>query len=204
MSLSAHVSEETIIRKLIADGDGTSEDRRICQLFQLIGLLEKSSDKGISNKIMNILDQIELSFGKQCLVSNVHEEENKNYEKLLLDIESQIEQSSEKMNTIKVELSQANIVRKNRQEYEVLAKMIKEKPSRVDSMKMLKQLQEQLDKDLDRQKQLEQQLIEHRRNMYSLAVLLNSLDETNFEEQILSDGEDETIITTKEIKDTDK
>ena len=38
------------------------------------------------NKILNLLDQIELAFKKQCSVANVHEEEIKNYEKFLLDI----------------------------------------------------------------------------------------------------------------------
>jgi hypothetical protein len=40
------VSEVVILRKLIADGDGTSEDKRICQLIQLIQLLGKPNEQG--------------------------------------------------------------------------------------------------------------------------------------------------------------
>jgi hypothetical protein len=37
------MSEEAILRKLVADGDGTGDDRRICQLFQLVHMLGKSN-----------------------------------------------------------------------------------------------------------------------------------------------------------------
>ena len=37
------ISEEAILRKLVADGDGTSEDNRIVNLFQLIGALGNSA-----------------------------------------------------------------------------------------------------------------------------------------------------------------
>lgn len=39
------MNDETVIRKLIADGDGTSEDKRIVQLIALIKALSLSEDK---------------------------------------------------------------------------------------------------------------------------------------------------------------
>ena len=42
------MTEESIIRKLVADGDGTGDDRRILHLFQLLYSLGKSNDsKGL-------------------------------------------------------------------------------------------------------------------------------------------------------------
>lgn len=40
----------------------------------------------VSTKILNALDQIELSITKQCMVAAVHEEETKNNEELFVDI----------------------------------------------------------------------------------------------------------------------
>jgi hypothetical protein len=37
------MADEAILRKLVADGDGTGDDRRIVQLFQLIHMLGKSN-----------------------------------------------------------------------------------------------------------------------------------------------------------------
>lgn len=42
---SYSLSEEAILRKLIADGDGSSEDKRIIQLFSLIQKLSTSEAK---------------------------------------------------------------------------------------------------------------------------------------------------------------
>lgn len=62
------------------------------------------------------------------------------------------------MNDVKEELASAKLVRKNRQEYEALARIIKEKPSRTDSVKTLKRLQEELDENCEKQKELEQRV----------------------------------------------
>ncbi len=59
---------------------------------------------------------------------------------------------------MKEELAAAKLVRRNRQEYSVLAKVIKERPSRVETTRRLKELQDQLDADLERQRVLEQKV----------------------------------------------
>ncbi|KAI1711218.1 tho complex subunit 7 domain-containing protein [Ditylenchus destructor] len=179
------LNEEAILRKLVADGDGTSEDRRIVQLFSLIGSLSSATDtNAVSTKILNALDQIELSITKQCMVAAVHEEETKNNEELFVEIDGLLLKNTERMEKVKEELSEAKLVRKNRQEYDILAKLIKDKPSRQETLETLRRLQAELDQDQERQKFLEQKLVDRRKNMYSLAILLNSLDEDALEADV--------------------
>lgn len=52
-------------------------------------------------------------------------------------------------------------------------------------MSALKKLQNELDESHEKQKNLEQKLTERRKNMYSLAILLNNLDDT-LEEGIIT------------------
>ncbi|CAK5074758.1 unnamed protein product [Meloidogyne enterolobii] len=135
------MTEEAIIRKLVADGDGTGDDRRILHLFQLINSLGKSSDsKSLLNK------------------------------------------NQEKMEEVKKQLAEAKQVKKNQQEYDNIAKMIKEKPSRAETTKKLKILQDELEEAYSKQKILEQKLIEKKESISTLAALLDELDETNKEQ----------------------
>ena len=59
---------------------------------------------------------------------------------------------------MKEELAQAKLVRRNRQEYDVLAKVIKERPSRAETERRLRDLHQQLEADLERQRVLEQKV----------------------------------------------
>lgn len=62
------------------------------------------------------------------------------------------------MEIVKEELASARAVRKNNQEYDALAKLIKERPSRIESNNALKRLQLELNEDHERQKLLEQKV----------------------------------------------
>lgn len=65
------MSEETIIRKLIADGNGSNEDRRLLSLFTSIHALEDNpNDLATRSKIEIALSQAELTFSKHLIVAD--------------------------------------------------------------------------------------------------------------------------------------
>jgi predicted nucleic acid-binding Zn-ribbon protein len=70
------------------------------------------------------------------------------------------------------------LVRKNRQEYDSLAKLINGKPSRNESNALLAKIKDEITELRDQQKELESKLADKRKNMYALAVLLSDLDVT--------------------------
>ncbi|KAH7695456.1 IL5 receptor binding protein [Aphelenchoides avenae] len=81
------------------------------------------------------------------------------------------------MAQVKAELAKAKVVRKNRQEYDAIAKLISEIPSRSESQQSLETLRQEINDLQGRQKSLEQKLSERRKNIYALAVLLNNLSD---------------------------
>jgi hypothetical protein len=65
------MSEELIQRKLVADGHGTNEDRRLLNLFTNIHSLENNpTDLAILDKIEIALTQAEFTFEKQLIVAD--------------------------------------------------------------------------------------------------------------------------------------
>lgn len=65
------MSDEVIARKLIADGNGTNEDRRILNLFANLHVLEQNPDDcTVLEKIEIALKQTELAFEKQAMIAD--------------------------------------------------------------------------------------------------------------------------------------
>ncbi|KAH7712076.1 THO complex subunit 7-like protein [Aphelenchoides avenae] len=171
-------SEEAIVRKLVADGDGTGDDKRILQLFALVHAMANPADrKAAESKILLLLEQAEMSMLKQTAVAEMLELEEEKYRELFVDTEEQITQATEQMAQVKAELAKAKVVRKNRQEYDAIAKLISEIPSRSESQQSLETLRQEINDLQGRQKSLEQKLSERRKNIYALAVLLSNLSD---------------------------
>lgn len=72
------------------------------------------------------------------------QEELKSYSNLSNEIEIQIEEAKKEIEKTKVELHEAKRVRKNRIEYDVLAKVINEQPDRLETNEKLATLRQEL------------------------------------------------------------
>ncbi|XP_018044927.1 PREDICTED: LOW QUALITY PROTEIN: lisH domain-containing protein ARMC9 [Atta colombica] len=138
--------EEVIRRRLLIDGDGTGDDRRINMLLKSFIKWINSSDvdNTLHERMLSQLAQCEFAQKKSRLVSNMSREELKSYEKLSKEIEVQIEKAKEDIEKTKAELQDAKRVRKNRIEYDVLAKVINEQPDRLETHIKLETLQQEL------------------------------------------------------------
>ncbi|KYM86613.1 LisH domain-containing protein ARMC9 [Atta colombica] len=101
-------------------------------------------DNTLHERMLSQLAQCEFAQKKSRLVSNMSREELKSYEKLSKEIEVQIEKAKEDIEKTKAELQDAKRVRKNRIEYDVLAKVINEQPDRLETHIKLETLQQEL------------------------------------------------------------
>lgn len=135
-----------IRRRLLIDGDGTGDDRRINMLLKsFIKWFNNSDvDNTLHERILSQLAQCEFAQKKSRLASNMSREELKNYETLSKEIEVQIEEAKEDIENTKMELQDAKRVRKNRIEYDVLAKVINEQPDRLETDIKLATLRQEL------------------------------------------------------------
>uniref|UniRef100_A0A914ZKE3 THO complex subunit 7 n=1 Tax=Parascaris univalens TaxID=6257 RepID=A0A914ZKE3_PARUN len=129
------MNEECIIRKLVADGDGAGDDRRFATLASLIMKLIKDPENARSYlpRIAQLLDAAKTSMHKQALIATTNEYQINKYKQMAHQIDSEIVRAHERMQLAKKELEAAKAVRRNKEEYEALAKVIQQYPSRQET-----------------------------------------------------------------------
>ncbi|EZA57817.1 hypothetical protein DMN91_003321 [Ooceraea biroi] len=192
--------EEVIRRRLLIDGDGTGDDRRINILLKSFIKWINSSDMDntLHERMLSQLAQCEFAQKKSRLVSNMSREELENYETLSKEIEIQIEEAKEEIENTKAELQDAKRVRKNRIEYDVLAKVINEQPDRLETDIKLATLRQELGSLKEKSEQLEHKLEMRRKQFHVLISSIHSLqgmlDECNEEIMDLSLENDTEIM----------
>lgn len=178
--------EEVIRRRLLIDGDGTGDDRRINMLLKsfIKWVSNPDVDNTLHERMLSQLAQCEFAQKKSRLVSNMSQDELKSYEMLSKEIEIQIEEAKSDIEKTKAELQEAKRVRKNRIEYDVLAKVINEQPDRVETNLKLSTLREELGRLKEKSEQLEHKLEMRRKqfhvtisSIHSLQGMLDECDE---------------------------
>ncbi|XP_063796984.1 THO complex subunit 7 homolog isoform X3 [Pseudophryne corroboree] len=124
--------------------------------------------------MLSTLSQCSFSMGKTLLVHDMNLREMENYEKIYTDIESSIVAAHEKIAECKKQILQAKRIRKNRQEYDALAKVIQHHPDRHETLKQLEALDKEL-KQLSHTKESVEDKLELRRKQFH--VLLSTIHE---------------------------
>jgi THO complex subunit 7 len=185
-------------RKLLIDGDGIGDDRRInfalkqfikwcltddetqeerysskTQLFEF----QRSIDKCFSliksqlnyERILLTLTQCELSMTKSEQTLKMINEEMKNYETLYKKIDKSIIEAQQKLINCKQELVEAKRIRKNKSEYDAMANVINKHVDRSQTMASLTQLENQIKQLQDTKNQMETKL-ERRRKQFQVLL----------------------------------
>ena len=166
--------DEIIRRKLMFDGDGGGDDRRLNILMKTFFTWCRSDpgrDKDqMYNKMFYLLDDAELSMKKAMLVQEMNDRELVKYESLTHELDERIDSARNDIFRVKEDLQQAKNVRKNRMEYDPIVARIKELPTRkqsvdkIDRMKIqaniLQEKIQELDQRLEMRKTQFQQLSE--------------------------------------------
>uniref|UniRef100_A0A8C5PR47 THO complex subunit 7 n=1 Tax=Leptobrachium leishanense TaxID=445787 RepID=A0A8C5PR47_9ANUR len=170
--------DEVIRKRLLIDGDGAGDDRRINLLLKsfIKWCHSGSQEEGYTQyqRMLSSLSQCEFSMGKTLLVHDMNLREMENYETIYTDIESSIAAAHEKIAECKKQILQAKRIRKNRQEYDALAKVIQHHPDRHVTLKQLDTLGVDL-QHLSQTKQNVEDKLELRRKQFH--VLLSTIHE---------------------------
>jgi len=185
--------DEVIRRKLLVDGDGLGDDRRITTLLRTVmkwSNSEESEQETMVNyeRMMATLAQCESTMVKSRYTTAMYQAEMKNYESLCEQIENSIADAHKKLENCKTELLEAKRIRKNRQEYDVLAKVIQTHPDRKETMRKLQKLSSELSQFQKTKEALEDKLNLRRKHF---AVLSNALQELQglLEDDELEEGD---------------
>ncbi|XP_072276919.1 THO complex subunit 7 [Pyxicephalus adspersus] len=176
--MGAVTDDEVIRKRLLIDGDGAGDDRRINLMVKsfIKWCNSGSQEDGYTQyqRMLSSLSQCSFSMGKTLLVHDMNLREMENYEKIYSDIESSIAAAHEKIGECKKQILQAKRIRKNRQEYDALAKVIQNHPDRHDTLKQLEALDKEL-KQLSHTKESVEDKLELRRKQFH--VLLSTIHE---------------------------
>ncbi|XP_040264555.1 THO complex subunit 7 homolog [Bufo bufo] len=176
--MGAVTDDEVIRKRLLIDGDGAGDDRRINLMVKsfIKWCNSGSQEDGYSQyqRMLSTLSQCSFSMGKTLLVHDMNLREMENYEKIYSDIESSIAAAHEKIAECKKQILQAKRIRKNRQEYDTLARVIQHHPDRHETLKQLEALDKEL-KQLSHTKESVEDKLELRRKQFH--VLLSTIHE---------------------------
>ncbi|XP_043933926.1 THO complex subunit 7 homolog isoform X3 [Protopterus annectens] len=192
------MTDEVIRKRLLIDGDGAGDDRRINLLVKTFfkWCNSGSHEEGYSQyeRMLGILAQCEFSMGKTLLVYDMNLREMENYEKIYKETESNIMAAHEKIAECKKQIQQAKRIRKNRQEYDALARVIQTHPDRHETLKQLEALGKEL-QHLSRIKESVEDKLELRRKQFH--VLLSTIREL---QQTLEN--DEKLLEADDVQET--
>lgn len=184
------ISEEEIIRrKLLIDGDGMGDDRRLNMLLRVFLKWCMTNDDTeeeqaiIYERMVMTLEQCEFAISKSQQVLRMNQAEMNNYEQLYREIEVGIADAQKKIVEYKQELQKAKSIRKNKQEYDALAKVIATQPDRRATLSKLESLETEI-RGLHKAQQALDSRLEQRRRQFH--VLLSSVYEL---QQLLKDEE---------------
>uniref|UniRef100_A0A674JDL8 THO complex subunit 7 n=1 Tax=Terrapene triunguis TaxID=2587831 RepID=A0A674JDL8_9SAUR len=128
--------------------------------------------------MLSTLSQCEFSMGKTLLVYDMNLREMENYEKIYKDIENSIAAAHEKIAECKKQILQAKRIRKNRQEYDALAKVIQHHPDRHETLKQLEALGKELQHLSHIKENVEDKLELRRKQFHVLLSTIHELQQT--------------------------
>uniref|UniRef100_A0A8U7P8M5 THO complex subunit 7 n=1 Tax=Corvus moneduloides TaxID=1196302 RepID=A0A8U7P8M5_CORMO len=180
--MGAVTDDEVIRKRLLIDGDGAGDDRRINLLVKsfIKWCNSGSQEEGYSQyqRMLSTLSQCEFSMGKTLLVYDMNLREMENYEKIYKDIENSIAAAHEKISECKKQILQAKRIRKNRQEYDALAKVIQHHPDRHETLKQLEALGKELQNLSHIKENVEDKLELRRKQFHVLLSTIHELQQT--------------------------
>lgn len=187
--------DEIIRKRLLIDGEGAGDDRRITTLLKTFLKWCNSSDSeerdsdATYQKIQLQLAQCEFAIRKTQTVFEMNELETDNYEKIYDDIEQSITHAYEEIASCKTELQQAKRIRRNRQEYDALAKVIAKHPERQETLKQIEELEKELNSLTETKESLLSKFELRQKQFHLLINTIHELQRMLEEDKTESDSE---------------
>lgn len=152
--------DEIIKKRLLIEGDSGNEDRCINKLIKLFikwchninqdKQLQQQDDEfnevaNANEMMLAVISHIEFGLMRNQFIFDMNMVEQENYEKLYKKIDYDIEKAKNDIVQSKLDLQEALKIRKNRQEYDVLAREINNYPDRQEMQATIERLERQLE-----------------------------------------------------------
>ncbi|XP_018331396.1 THO complex subunit 7 homolog [Agrilus planipennis] len=175
--------EEVIRRRLLIDGDGTGDDRRLNVFLKTIIKWANSIDESptelqlLYDRLLAQLSQCEFAVKRSQRLAITNSKQLENYKELQCKLEELIKDVKETIEHSKNNLMQAKILKQNRMTYDLLAQNIKQQPARKETNKRLEELKIELGQLHENSKSLENKLDMRRKQFHVLVSSAHQLKE---------------------------
>ncbi|KAG8237251.1 hypothetical protein J437_LFUL011279 [Ladona fulva] len=173
--------EDVIRRRLLIDGDGTGDDRRLNVLLKtFIKWCNTTNEipsesQVILDRMLSQLCQSECALARSQLVARAAEAEVNNYKRLSASVEQRLLSAREGITATLEELAQAKVVRKQRVRYDALASVISAQPDRRETAKCLAGLKAELRALEETREMLDSKLDVRRKQFHVLVSTIHQL-----------------------------
>lgn len=180
----ASAEDDIIKKRLLIEGDSGNEDRIINKLIKNFvkwtnsfyaenGVIsEDENSESLYEQLVSNLGHAEFGLVRNQFIVEMNRNEQENYKILYEKISNEIEKAKKKILENKAELVDARKIRKNRQEYDILARQILNFPDRKEMQETIKNLETKVE-NLKKAESDYDRKIDLRRKQFS--VVLQSL-----------------------------
>ncbi|CAD5123031.1 DgyrCDS11414 [Dimorphilus gyrociliatus] len=179
--------DDAIKRRLFNEGDSGADERRINTLIRTYGRwldLKPGEERDLLfERILCQLSQCRNAMEKTQLVHEMNLLEQENYENLNSEIEQAIMLSKKNIADAKKDLQYARTIRRNRQEYDALAKIIKEHPERKTTESKISELKEELGQLNESRRCLRDKLELRKKQLTAIVTTIHEMQRTLREEE---------------------
>ncbi|XP_054751402.2 THO complex subunit 7 homolog isoform X1 [Lytechinus pictus] len=157
--------------------------------------------------MLMMLCQVDFAMERTQMIHQMNIREMSNYEELYSTIERNIKDAHQQISACKTELQDAKRERKNRQEYDTLAKVIQKQPDRKETLNKLKELDKDLGELNSTKESLDQKLEDRKKQFHVLISAIHELQrilDTDDGSQKLNTTSDSLLSDTMDTSLTDK
>lgn len=204
--------DEVIRKRLMVDGDGGGDERRLTALLKLYikWCKTKEVDHSTHQRMLSFLTQSECSITKASLVYQMNNDQQKKYQKLQEEIDDNVELAHSEIEKCKRELEEAKLVRRNRQQYDVMAEVVLQQPDRIRTEHQIRDTRTELADLATQERQLVEKLNQRKKQCHALLTSISQLQsilkeerdqEDHQDQQIMMDGVEESVDVKQEKLD---
>jgi THO complex subunit 7 len=216
MANLATAEDDVIKKRLLIEGDSGNDDRLINKLcrnfvtwthsFYNSGavsaenaapgqIVDEDSAEFMNEQIMACLAHVEFGLLRNQFILDMNVSEQQSYEQLYERINDEIERAKSKIVASKGELQEARKIRKNRQEYDILARQILNFPERVEMESTIRELEGRLEGLKRSENELDRKLELRRKQfnavLHSLSSMKNVIENDTKLDEYLAGRSDE-------------
>ncbi|EFX71485.1 hypothetical protein DAPPUDRAFT_201659 [Daphnia pulex] len=180
--------EEIIRRRLLFDGEGTGDERRLNVLLKGFLAWCNSTDsveetQASYARMIGQIAQCEFAATKSLRCCEMNTAEQQHYDDLYNQIEEGIVSAKKDIEATKKELQEARQIRRNKMEYDALAAIIQTQPDRRSNQEKLSLLRQELEASECECHKMEAKLEQRRKQFHLLISTIQGL------QQLLNDDE---------------